>query len=506
MKNLTFYAFYVKSDMGSKGRSVFGTSSPVIETGQDSPNTGLRHRTRMGNLSQLRVLSAAHTRTETYMSKHRNRVCGADVHKDLIVATIIGRDDTQIQAKFGTTQSELERFKDWLIANNCEQVAFEATGVYWIPVNDILSTSIDTIVANPWQIKTIPNDKSDAKDANRIATLCLNGQIKRSRIFTKDDRDLRTLTRARSGYVKMRTQLRNRIHKHLSSNGIKLSSCIYDIFGKSGRHILNGLVKKANIDQIIEGIPSGKIKKKENLLREALGKGLDEINRMLVGDLLDLMENIETKIEVTGREIFNKLQPRNKDLAIVMSVPGIGFVAASVILAEIGDYRDFETPEQLAKWCGLNPGENESAGKRKSCGITKRGSKHLRTILVEIAHVIARMSNSRLSRFFQRLKARKNYNVAITALARKLICLIYHLLINQELYLDNDCQDRDQKGSEYDLVTSVLPENSLDDKVAAIVDAFYHLKASNRKGVAKGKLRASRKSGLLPRRSLDGGG
>jgi hypothetical protein len=141
----------------------------------------------MGNLSHLRDYSSAHIRTATYMSKRRDRVCGADVHKDLIVATILGDDETSIKSKFGTTGSELDRFKDWLISNNCEQVAFEATGVYWIPVYDSLSSSIDTIVANPWQIKTIPNDKSDSKDASRIAVLCLNGQIKRSQIFTDDE-------------------------------------------------------------------------------------------------------------------------------------------------------------------------------------------------------------------------------------------------------------------------------------------------------------------------------
>lgn len=158
------------------------------------------------------------------MNKRRDRVCGADVHKDLIVATITGDDVLPIRENFGTTKAELKRFRNWLVANKCEQVAFEATGVYWMPIYDALSKTIDTIVANPLQIKTVPNDKSDSKDSNRIATLCLNGQIKRSRVFTDEDRDLRMMTRARSGYVKTRTQFRNRIHKYLSSSGVKLSS------------------------------------------------------------------------------------------------------------------------------------------------------------------------------------------------------------------------------------------------------------------------------------------
>ena len=415
------------------------------------------------------------------MSKRKNRVCGADVHRDLIVATIRDDDNPLFQEEFGTTHAELKRFRDWLVANNCEQLAFEATGVYWLPIYDFLSPSIDTIVANPWKIKNIPKDKTDSKDSQWIASLCLNGQIKRSRILPKNERDLRTMTRARSGYVKTRTQFRNRIHKYLASNGIKLSSCISDIFGESGRYILGGLVEGRSIDAILEGIPSGRVRKKRDLIKEALGNGLDAISRMLVKDTMDLLDHLETKVEAASREAINRLQTKSKDLAIVMSVPGIGFVSGSVILAEIGDYHDFKTPEQLAKWCGLSPGENESAGKKKPCGITKQGSKYLRTVLVQIAHIVARKGNSNLSKFFQKLSKRKEYNVAITALARKLICLVYHLLINQELYLEEDGRRRKSKPAKSDLTSSYSPENQLEDKVAAIVDAFYHLKEQNRK-------------------------
>ena len=187
-----------------KADKFLGLLIPLIETSQDPPNTGLRRRTRMGNYP-IRESSSAHIRQRRNMNKRRDRVCGADVHKDLIVATITGDDVLPIQENFGTTKAELKRFRNWLVANKCEQVAFEATGVYWIPIYDALSQTIDTIVANPLQIKTIPNDKSDSKDSKRIATLCLNGQIKRSRVFSNEDRDLRTLTRARSGYVKTQT-------------------------------------------------------------------------------------------------------------------------------------------------------------------------------------------------------------------------------------------------------------------------------------------------------------
>jgi transposase len=270
---------------------------------------------------------------ETYMKKRRERVCGADVHKDLIVATITGDEVPPIRENFGTTKSEIKRFRNWLISNKCEQVAFEATGVYWIPIYDALSRTIDTIVANPLQIKTIPNDKSDSKDSKRIATLCLNDQIKRSRVFSDEDRDLRTLTRARSGYVKTRTQFRNRIHKYLSSRGIKLSSSMDDIFCKSGTHILKGLAEDKSVEEILKGIPSGKIRKKQDQIREALANDLDDTSRMLVRDALEILDDIESKIEKISHEVLKKIQQRSKDLAIVMSIPGIGFVSGSVILS-----------------------------------------------------------------------------------------------------------------------------------------------------------------------------
>ena len=121
------------------------------------------------------------------MSKRRNRVCGADVHRDLIVATIQDDDNPPFQEEFGTTHDELNRFRDWLLANNCEQVAFEATGIYWLSIYDFLSPSIDVIVANPWKINPIPKNKTDANDYRWIASLCTNGQINRSRILSKDD-------------------------------------------------------------------------------------------------------------------------------------------------------------------------------------------------------------------------------------------------------------------------------------------------------------------------------
>jgi transposase len=146
------------------------------------------------------------------MELQRNKVCGADIHKKFLVATILSRDSTKITQRFGMTLDDLLKFKSWVIENQCEQVAVESTGVYWIPIHAVLEDAIDLVVANAYKIKHIPGRKSDLIDSEWIAELCLNGMIEPSRIFPKEDRELRRLTRAREGYVTDMTREKNKIH------------------------------------------------------------------------------------------------------------------------------------------------------------------------------------------------------------------------------------------------------------------------------------------------------
>jgi transposase len=110
------------------------------------------------------------------------------------------------------TLDDLLKFKSWVIENQCEQVAVESTGVYWIPIHAVLEVAVDLIVANAYKIKHIPGRKNDQIDSEWLATLCLNGMIDPSRILPKEDRELRRLTRAREGYVNDMTREKNRIH------------------------------------------------------------------------------------------------------------------------------------------------------------------------------------------------------------------------------------------------------------------------------------------------------
>ena len=368
------------------------------------------------------------------MERQKNKVCGADIHKKFLVATILSRDGTKTSERFGMMLDGILKFKDWVVANNCEQVAVESTGVYWVPIYTVLEDKIEVIVANAYKIKHTPGRKTDLRDSEWIAELCLNGMIEPSRIFPKEDRELRTLTRARENLVNNSTQMKNRIHQALESSCIKISSVLSDIFGKSGRYILDSLLEGKNIDEILIGLKSKKIKKKEQELREAIKNSLDPAQILYVRNCLELMEEIQKKIKNLDTEIVSRIERMKEDVEIAMSIPGIAFTSASSILAEIGNYRDFANGSKLAAWCGLAPTVYESADKLITGSITKQGSKHVRRMLVQVAHAISRTRNSRLKSFFLRIKAKKGTKKAVVALARKVLCILHHLLVNREMY------------------------------------------------------------------------
>jgi transposase len=404
------------------------------------------------------------------MEKQRNKVCGADIHKKFLVATILSRDGCKIKDRFGMNIEDLVKFKDWVIRNGCEEVAVESTGVYWVPIYTILEDKVEVIVANAYKIKHTPGRKTDSSDSEWIAELCLNGMIDPSRIFPKLDRELRSLTRAREGYVNNRTQMKNRIHKELESSCIKLSSVLSDVFGKSGRRILNSLLDGKSVDEILKEIKSKSIRKKEALLREALSNSLNSTQCILIRTYLDMIDSIQAKISELDREIMIRITRRKDDLSIAMSLPGIGFVSGAAILAEIGNYEDFETPEQLAAYCGLTPSVYQSADKLTTGSITKQGSKHIRRMLIEVAHIIYRTRDSKFKRFFLHLKAKKGSKVAAVALARKMICILHHLLKKREKYDDQGVQR--VKPSRIDM-TSFPIGLTLEEMIETIAKAGY---------------------------------
>jgi len=406
------------------------------------------------------------------MLAQRDKACGVDVHRDSIVATILDRNGKKDQKEFGTAVSELFEFRDWLSSNGCKAVALESTGTYWIPIYTVLEEGFEVIVANPYMIKHIRKRKKDQLDSEWIAELCLNDQIVPSRIFHKDQWELRMLTRSRESLGKMRSSLKNKIHRDLASANVKLASVITDIFGKSGMHCLTGKLLGKDLDEIIKTIPSKRVRKNADEIREAILPNLTQVQCLSINISLSLIESINQKIQVIDVEIRSRILDRQKDLEIVMSVPGIDFASGTTILAEIGNYRDFSSPEMLASFFGLVPYVYQSAGKLYTGPITKQGSKHMRWILVQVARAASKVKGSRLKRFFLRIKARRGSNVATIALARKILCILYHLLINQEMY--EEATIKKSKPSKNGIMKSSLPrEMNLEDMIEVIRQSGY---------------------------------
>jgi transposase len=372
------------------------------------------------------------------MNKRWDKACGADVHKRFIDATILTLDGTKKHKRFITDIDSLLAFRDWLIEEDCQVVALESTGVYWIPINTVLEGIVKVVVANAYKIKHIPGRKTDIKDSEWIAELCINGMIEPSRIFPKGDRELRDLTRAREAIVNSRTQVKNRIHAILDTANIKLSSVFTDLFGKSGIELVKGITSGQSIEAIIIGTNNPWIKKRADEIRQAVKGTLGTSQIFVIKECLEVIKTIDEGVENITAEIRSRMKAKEEDLNIAMSIPGIGFIAGSTVIAEIGDFRDFETPDKLAAWTGIVSSVYQSANKLSLGRITKQGSKHLRWILVEVANAVIKVKGrNKLKSFFLRIKSRQGFNKAIVALARKILCILHHLLTNRELYIED---------------------------------------------------------------------
>lgn len=312
----------------------------------------------------------------------------------------------------------------------------EATGIFWIPPYTALESSVEVYVVNPLSIKYLPGWKTDTLDAVWLAEIALNGMFKASYIPPRDIREFRELTRTHRKLIEERTAHKNRIHKILDRSGIRLSGVLSDIFGKSGLLIITGLISGKPIEQILATLHDPRILKKRDAIERAICGELGENEVFIIRQSLDSIKHCDAQIEQYEEKILQNLVHAEESLQIVTSVPGVGFKIGSVILAEIGDISQFIGPKQLVSWAGLTPAVYESAGKTAHAHITQRGSKYLRTALIEAAQGIAHGKPNPLKLFFLRIRARKGYKKAIVALARKVLALIHHLLTNRERYLD----------------------------------------------------------------------
>jgi len=294
------------------------------------------------------------------------RGCGLDVHKETVLACVMGEGIKKEIKTFGTFTRELEELKKWLKELGVTHIALESTGIYWKPIYNILEDSFEILLVNARHIKNVPGRKTDVCDSEWICKLLRSGLLQGSFIPPKDIRELRDLTRYRRKLIENISSERNRIEKVLQDGNIKLSSVISDNFGVNGNKIIKELIKdEPEIEEIVKGI-KGKLKGKKDLIKDALEGQIDTHRKFMIKASLEHINSLKNLIEEIDKEIDKKLEKYREEYELLQGIPGVKEVGASTIIAEIGvNMEKFPTQEHLSSWAGMSPGNNESAGKKK---------------------------------------------------------------------------------------------------------------------------------------------
>jgi transposase len=364
------------------------------------------------------------------------RCCGIDVHKDSLMVCLLIEDQPPIVQEFGATTRELLRLSDWLASHQIPIVAMESTGVYWKPIWNLLEERFDLMLVNAQHIKQVPGRKTDVKDCQWIAQLLRHGLLKRSFVPDREQRELRDLTRMRTTLVNERARVANRIQKLLEDANIKLGSVVADILGTSSRLMLWALIDgKQTPEQMAQLARSAMRPKIPQLILSLEGK-LREHHRFMLRQHLQQAEHMEAQIEAFDARIEEQMRPFEDALRRLDAIPGINARAAQCVIAEIGvDMSRFATPHHLASWAGLCPGNNESAGKRRS-GKTNFGNRSLKSMLVQTAWGAARTKKSYFHAQYHRLKSRRGHKKAVVAIAHSMLLTAWHLLSRKTEYVD----------------------------------------------------------------------
>jgi transposase len=432
-----------------------------------------------------------------------HRVCaGLDVHKDTVVACVRRLDDRdRVHAEvrtFGTTTPDLLQLLDWLRSHRVPIVAMESTGVYWKPLFNLLEGATEVLLVNPEHVKKVPGRKTDVKDCVWIAQLLQHGLLKASFVPPEPIRELRDLTRQRTQLTGEKASVANRIQKALEDANIKLGSVASDVLGMSGRDMLRAIIAGQSDGAALANLARGRLRDKLPQLRRALTGRVTAHHRFLLRLHLEHLTHLEALIEQLDQRIHEEMEkgrppepppgaggereaaalpaasssgstvgtseaaepttasprvppgsegtglPLWSALWLLTTILGIGRRTAEVVLAEIGsDMGRFATAGQLASWGGLCPGNNESAGKRRS-GRTTRGDRWLRVALVQAAWAASRARKTYPAAQYRRLARRRGKKKALIAVAHTLLVMCYQVLKKgqpyQELPLSSDGQ------------------------------------------------------------------
>jgi transposase len=368
------------------------------------------------------------------------RPAALDVHKEQVTVCVrvpgAGGSREQHVEEFPTTVAGLLTLFDWLEAFGVKQVVMEATGVFWKPVWAILEDGFECVLVNARHVKQVPGRKTDVKDAEWLCQLAEAGLLRASFVPPKPIRALRNLTRYRKTQIQERAREANRLHKALEDTGIKLDCVASDILGKSGRAMLDALVDGTRDPEVLADLAKGRMRAKIPALKEALEGRFDHLHAVWIGAILEHIDFLDGQIASLTEAIGEQIAPFEKAVELLCTIPGVQRRTAEVIIAEIGiDMSVFPTAKQLASWAGMCPGNDQSAGKRRS-GKTRKGSKWLDWALEEAAIAAIRTKDVYLAAQYARLRPRRGHKKALGAVKHSILIACWHMLTTGELYND----------------------------------------------------------------------
>ena len=361
---------------------------------------------------------------------------GLDVHQKTLSAwVLVTRPDGSVQEarrRFKTTTNELRALAVWLVALGVTHVVLESTGVYWKPVYNILAPQMTVWLVNARHVAQVPGRKDDDSDARWLAKLMRFGLLSPSFIPEEAQRDLRDLTRYRTRLIQERAAGANRLRKLLEDANIKLGAVVSNIQGVSARLILEALIADEYTPAEMAELAKGRLRAKLPELVAALTGLTRTHHRFLLDEVLSHIDGLNQRIEVLNQRIGELTAPHEAIIQRLVAIPGIDRRIAEIILAEIGsNVTPFPTAKHLASWACLCPGNDISAGKRRS-GKTRRGQKWLRPALIQAAWAASHSKDTYLAAQFQRLCARRGAKRAAVAVAHSIITIVYHLLADPE--------------------------------------------------------------------------
>lgn len=369
--------------------------------------------------------------------------CGVDVHKSFLVATIIkttsGVQPSYQKKRFSTFNNSILEFKKWLLDNSCRDICMESTGKYWIPVFNLLEDKINVTIANPKWVKAVKGNKDDTKDSKWIGDLFRLGLVPGSYIPCKEIRILREFTRYRYKLTSCRSSEKNRFQNALTVCNVALDSVVSDIFGKSATSVIDYLLEQSdnsiNHEEIASRLLRSLKKKSESVIESIEGYQMTDSQKYRMRLVHAHMDYITSTISDIDSMIDLLVEPYDDAIKLLCTLPGIDRNSAITIISEIGtDMTQFSNSKRLCCWAGLTPGNNESAGKKKSVRITRAGV-YLKPALVQVAHAAVKSNKSPYYKAkYERIMKRRGKKRAIIAIARMILTAAYQMLSTGEVW------------------------------------------------------------------------